>query len=608
MKLSKYKTKILIYFLLAFSTVIKISAQINADSLEAALKTNSKSEKLTNLNILSEWNRVKFPGKAIEYGLQAQSIANELNDIPGKINALLNIGNAHLYLGDNKLTLNYYLQALEIAKASSEQKNIARVLIKIGNYYNQISVYADALKYDLDALKIYKSLDDKPGLSDCYHNIGIVYYYLGNLEKSLEFNKNALEIREKLNDKVALVKSLNDNAMIYMAMGDNNKALELYFKALKLIEEINDISYQAYTFNNIGITYQQMKENDKAIIWYLKSLALYDQITDNRNKSILLVCLGRTYTDLKKYDKAENFLEQGLSLAKKSGYLDMVAMNYKCLAELYLELGNYKKTLDFKNLYYDIKDSVFNDANKQRITELQTMIETDNTQRESLLINEKNRIMTILFIILAITIAIIVIILYSRYSARRKADIALNKLNFNNYEANLSIEKLILWSNFQNGTYNFASKDIFLSEEINKCINLLKPYIDNKKIEIIYSGTKEQITIADSTVLNLILRDLILYSIKYSLQNEKVTIITSTNKEFIEVSFTYSALSIKGKELSEHLGINIQRDISDTDLMEKQCLVLCKKFVEKSGGKIWVESTDDKKIGMKFTLPVKSLS
>jgi tetratricopeptide (TPR) repeat protein len=409
-----------------------------------------------------------------------------------------------------------------------------------------------------------------------------------------------------MKDKIAISKSLNNIAMINMDMKHHAMALDYYFKALKLMEENKTINDQAITMTNIGITYNQMKDNDKAITWYLKSLELFNQFTDNRNKSRLFVCLGISYTELKKYEKAESYLEQGLELAKKLGYIDMIALNYKYLADLYLEIGDFKKTLDFKNLYFDIKDSVFTQAYYKTLIDLQTRIDSDNTQREAALMKEKSALMFLIFIILGLALIIIIVVLYLKYSAKKHANMALNKLNFSNYEANIAIEKLILWSNYQNGTFKFDSKPNDLLGEINKCIMQSKQNIESKKIEITNSASQNMMVWVDSTALNMIIRDLILSAIKITPIGEKVTISSTSKGEFIEVSFAFSALSIKTDEISKLFALNIQQVIADKQNGENLGLSLCKEFVEKSGGSIWVEQTPGKNVEIKFTLPVKS--
>jgi signal transduction histidine kinase len=183
---------------------------------------------------------------------------------------------------------------------------------------------------------------------------------------------------------------------------------------------------------------------------------------------------------------------------------------------------------------------------------------------------------------------------------------ALNKLNFSNYEANIAIEKLILWSNYQNGTFKFDSKPNDLLGEINKCIMQSKQNIESKKIEITNSASQNMMVWVDSTALNMIIRDLILSAIKITPIGEKVTISSTSKGEFIEVSFAFSALSIKTDEISKLFALNIQQVIADKQNGENLGLSLCKEFVEKSGGSIWVEQTPGKNVEIKFTLPVKS--
>jgi tetratricopeptide (TPR) repeat protein len=607
-KQNKYWILILVYIFLVISLDIRLTAQINADSLKSALSTANKSEQLNILNTLSTYYLINSADKALEYCLQAKNIAYELNDNPKKIVALVNTGDAYLNLGNNKQSLTCFDEALGIAKSFSMQKEIAHVSLKIGNFYNLSSVYDKALKYDLEALKIYKTIDDKSGISNTYHNIGLVYYYLGNYDKSLEFTQNALKLREQLNDKPGISKSLNNIAMVYMNLGNNEKALEFYFKALKLKEELNYNSEQSFVLTNIGITYKQMGDYNNALIYFNKSLAMSEKFTNNRSKIILLVCLGTTYLDLKRYKEAESYFEQGLSLSKETDYIDMIALNYKHLANLYMIMGDYKKTLDYKDLFFNIKDSVFSAENQQKITELQVRIENDNTQREAKLIKEKSTLLSSLIISILLALIIIIVVLYSRNKTKKNATKALDKLNLINDEANISIEKLILWSNYQNGSFEFAPKDVNLSEEINISIKLSNTMTKRKKLNITSSTPENMNVFVDPIALNLIIRYLIFNAVKNSDIGDNVTISASQNNQFIEVAFSYSTLSNQTEEITRLFDRNIIEVFSNKEKepRENLNLALCKKFVEKSGGKIWVETLTDKNASFIFTLPIKS--
>ncbi|MEM4261044.1 MAG: tetratricopeptide repeat-containing sensor histidine kinase [Candidatus Woesearchaeota archaeon] len=604
--MERYKNMIisLICIFILMSPTIKLSAQLNVDSLETALKTAGNEGKTSILNTLSAYYLSESPGKAIEYGSKAIIIAEEQKNNNGKITALINVGEAYLNLGDHSQSFNYYKQALNIAKSISSLKDIARVSLKIANYYNMKSVYDESLKYSLEALKIYKISDDSAGLSATYHHIGIVYYYLGNLEKALEFTQNALAIRETTKDKSGISKSTNNIAMIYMNMNNNEKALEYYNKALTLMEQLKSISDQAITLSNIAITYNQLNQNEKAVAYYHKSLAMFDNFTDNRNKARILACLGATYTDMKKYDKAQSYLEQGLSIAKKSDYLDMIALNYRYLADLYLMMGDYKKTLDYKNLLTDIKDSVFNEASQKSIAELQTKIENDNTQREASLIKEKSNLISLLFILLILSILIIAVVLIRRYRTKIQEKIMLRNQNIIMNEVNLTIENLLFWSNYQKGTYQLTPSEINLSDEIEKNIEQISQDANTKKLNIISSVDEDIKVKIDKNALSFVLRHFLMNAVKHSSDADIVKISSSVNGNMTEFEFTYSSPGIDIEEISNLFSKDIHQIVDNKEKYsgEKIGMVLCKEYIEKSGGKIGIRTIDNRRISINFTL------
>ena len=110
---------------------------------------------------------------------------------------------------------------------------------------------------------------------------------------------------------------------------------------------------------------------------------------------------------------------------------------------------------------------------------------------------------------------------------------------------------------------------------------------------------------ADKNMLSTILRNLISNAIKFTPQEGKICVSASENKEYIEVSVTDTGVGIEEKYIPLLFRIDNKYSTPGTnnETGTGLGLILCREFVEKHKGKIWVESEINKGSRFIFTLP-----
>ena len=107
-------------------------------------------------------------------------------------------------------------------------------------------------------------------------------------------------------------------------------------------------------------------------------------------------------------------------------------------------------------------------------------------------------------------------------------------------------------------------------------------------------------------MIKTVLRNLVSNALKFTKPEGRVKIETKSigNNVLFEVSDT--GLGIESKHLSKLF--RIDSNLSEIGTAGEKGtglgLILCKEFVEKHGGKIWVESELGKGSNFKFTLPL----
>jgi len=195
---------------------------------------------------------------------------------------------------------------------------------------------------------------------------------------------------------------------------------------------------------------------------------------------------------------------------------------------------------------------------------------------------------------------------YDTFSDKERM-LIIESLNASSKTTYLLLENLLSWSSSQTGRMEFSLQKTELKTLIDQIILLSKPAADSKHIELV-DNTKADLSVyADKNMLNTILRNLITNAIKFTESNGKVMISAerSTKKGFVEISVIDTGIGIPVKKIDELFLID--KNVSTLGTNDEKGtglgLILCKEFIEKQGGEIWVESEIGKGSQFKLILP-----
>jgi PAS domain S-box-containing protein len=169
------------------------------------------------------------------------------------------------------------------------------------------------------------------------------------------------------------------------------------------------------------------------------------------------------------------------------------------------------------------------------------------------------------------------------------------------------LQNLLEWAQLQSGSLTVELKNISLTDMIAKNIEIIKERSDQKGISIINIATDPIIAYADEKMINSVLLNLLSNAVKFTSRIGTVTISAiETEDQMIEVSIRDTGVGIP-RNIVEKLfkvGEKTGRKGTDGELSTGLGLMLCKEFVEKNGGKIWVESQEN--IGSTFYFTLRS--
>lgn len=179
-----------------------------------------------------------------------------------------------------------------------------------------------------------------------------------------------------------------------------------------------------------------------------------------------------------------------------------------------------------------------------------------------------------------------------------------------NYYANnlfKLLSNLLEWARLQMGMETSNPSEIDISQLINENINIVVKKSEQKGIKLQVEVLSNQKVFADESMVNSILRNLLTNAIKFTRQNGTVTVKTT----IVESASLQISISDNGIGMSKNIvdklfkvGEKIGRSGTDGEQSTGLGLLLCKEFVEKNNGRIWVESEENVGSTFYFALPL----
>jgi len=186
-----------------------------------------------------------------------------------------------------------------------------------------------------------------------------------------------------------------------------------------------------------------------------------------------------------------------------------------------------------------------------------------------------------------------------------------NLLNIINQSAKRAynlLEDLLLWSKSQSGKLIFEPQKIMFTEVCNEIINNQLNLAISKKINLNFLKTEKIFINVDLNMLKTILRNLISNAIKFTHENGNIIVFYEHTQNELTITVSDTGLGIEKKNQEKLWKISEQFTTTGT-AGEKGSglgLLLCKEFVEKHKGQIWVESQPGNGSNFKFTIPLLS--
>jgi len=168
------------------------------------------------------------------------------------------------------------------------------------------------------------------------------------------------------------------------------------------------------------------------------------------------------------------------------------------------------------------------------------------------------------------------------------------------------LEELLLWTRAQSGKLPFNPQRLNFKNICNDIVDNLRLQAESKNIIINNLNSNELEILADMNMFKAILRNLVSNAIKFTNIGGTIDICTEKNHKNATITVSDNGIGIHPETLIKLFDISyiITTEGTANEKGTGLGLLLCKEFVEKHKGKIWVDSKYGESSKFKFTMPL----
>lgn len=601
------------------------------------IAANRSSESTSQLEqLIDKANRL------VKVATNYDTLTNLLNRAEGLVSLPKNLHESidiQLIRGLNEANVNNYEQAVEIyydamdqAERAGDSALIAKSNHYLGRIFDEMEDYDEAISHFQKSLGICEKICDTLLLAKTYQNIAISYQNKKNLSKATEYNKKAENLARIRKDTAMLIDVTNNFGTIAYDQKDLTKAMQFYQKALDLYKKRKDQQGIAMSYNNIGLVFLDQKE-------YQKSLMYLNQALELANKLKMYDFIGDIYSNLtiyyaaqKDYKNAYHFYDQfnvvydSLAGQKKAKMIRIIQAKYQ-LEKTHRDIEALQKknqvqleSIDNAKLvqgylaaiiivvillmavtiYFLMRERKMAEALKLKTQELSELNSTKD-KFFSIVAHDLRNPFNIL-----VSYTNLLKTNFSSFSMDEIQQIAsdLNNASENGYNL---LQNLLLWSRTQTKRVHVFRTNFNLLQIVNQVKGLVEFNLSDKNQQLIVEINPGLVVCADKDMISTVLRNLVFNAIKFSSKGSDIFIRSFVDGNNVRIDVVDSGVGIdpETQENLFRLDFNTSTEGTEGESGSGLGLVICREFVEKNGGKIWVESTPGKGSKFSFTLPLK---
>ncbi len=625
--------KYLFILLIGMFVVLNIQGNELPDSINKVIQNLTPTQKIDTLQKICWDSRFKHPLLAIQTGKESIAFAREINDFEKLAIGLNYVGVVFMHRSDYIVANEYFQEARLVSERNNLVLQLGYAFNNIGHIRKFKGDFQDALKYLRKSLDLMNKSGDKQGIGYANILLSQLFYNMEIYDSSYIYANHALEVRKTFASKTSIARAIQAIGTALEGLGRYEEALSNYFSVK---DDLSDQVIDGRWDITVANCYLKMNDYPNAINYANQAYtSRFSFQTLYESSKILSACYEkmRVFDKALLFNKISNDYKDSLFSEEKSKQLEVVEYEYKAkrkddenrkLLEQINQAQTEKERRNILLLSFIIGISLlslalwiqFRSRKREQIANKILNEKNIEIQRQSDIMSELNATKDKLFSIIAHDLRNPlgsfkqgIEFMKDNFETLEREELIdfLQLMEKNSISVYNLLDNLLEWSRSQRGLIQFNPVLIDFHYIVNNLFQLLKFTANDKKIKLINEVPIGFLITADVNMFTTIIRNLATNAVKFTQENGSVIIgVTSNPKdEFLNIYIRDTGIGMT-KEIIDKLFKTKETVTTQGTANEKGSglgLLLAKEFVERHGGKIWVESELDKGSTFWFTLP-----
>jgi len=544
-------------------------------------------------------------------------------------NCALKMGNLYYDMANYSEAYFFYLQSLNAYEKENDQLGIARMENNLGNVSYDMQRLVEAEKHYRKAYQIYSTYGLSIEEYGALGNIGLIFYERELYDSALIFYQevmNQLDPDSLVSAQEHFILALvyNNAALAHNDLGEQQLALEYFHKGLHLASIADDQLTMGSVYVNLGSLFGEMNIQDSALFYLHRALQIAQQRIYPSLELEVYEELAKLHAKPGTYASAYNWMVRYDTLYKKifneeqskeimqlrSRYeqeiseqeiqqLQSESQVQKMLNKLFIAFIVIIVALAIiiaVNLRSKkLTNQMLAERNLQISSAIQKLSESENELQK--LNKSKDRIFSVVAHDLRNPVAAVTgfsELLYDNFEefpVDTQKEYLLQILQGTQRIQNL-LENLLIWARSQMKAVKYIPENLNMKELLTECVREMKANLDHKKVECLLKVDSSCVVFADKAMMHTVFRNLIINAIKFSFPGGKIIISSESTEKGCNIRVSDDGIGIQ-PEIQEKL-FSANEVVSTPGTTGESGsglgLVICKEFLERNQGSIYVES------------------
>ncbi len=540
---------------------------------------------------------------------------------------LNNIGDDYMEMGLYNDAYDYYQRARKLAIEVDFDFLIAVASYNVGTVLKEMGQLEQAKFYITESMELSRRIDDVEGIAYSLMDLGEIYRMEGDYDHSLQSLKESLAICDSLNFSTLKPEIFHMLGATYCAVDSMVESAEYYQKSLDIYSHLGNSKGIGQNYLGLGRVKIDLEEDVEAEAFLEKALTIalagsYGEIARDSYELLSHLYEERgNFPEALRLHKQLKSLEDSLFSARKNeqfAQLQLLHETEQKDVEIQL-MREQMSNEEFKSnvlvvilalaaviLFNLYRSSVRRKKINGLLLAHQREIEEKSREMEGLLVM-KDKFFSIISHDLRSPINGLVgmlNMLHDGHVTQDELKEVTRALNGRLQTTSKLLDNLLDWALVQMDQFSVKEEELDLFELTRENIEFFRE-INDKHVHLFNKVDQNTTILADHNMIDLVLRNLLSNSIKFTGKGGVIEISVKNGPDgFVTVSIADNGIGMtqaQADNLFDSKSLYSTRGTAN-ERGTGLGLKLCQEFVERMGGRIWVESEKDQGSVFNFTV------